>query len=248
MTNAGESFTSAFTGFLRYSEASVLYAEQLSSAAVSVQPTVHVAARQRIYREMRATLAAFVAFTDTVEQAMGPDGCRDVFPSIEMWVGTAMSPGEARVILATTCDCCGLPLAEDLLGHEMYCIGPFEQACAACFYLLAPRYPDTSRRLARLQAFASRHPNLLAAVVVAALVERGWDISNAEHALQLDELRFMQLILFERSLVADRENGPAMAANVLRCPVKPLQAFLADGVQASGSSRIAAGNAKAGAR
>ena len=211
-----------------------IYKERLARSSLIIQPQAHVVQRQYVYGEMRRALVAFGAFARAVERVLGYATCQALLPDFDYWYGAAQTDGAVHALLSTACDVCGLLLTgEDLLGRVMYAAGPYAHTCESCADFVLTGYPHMSRRFARLRAFAQQRPDRLAAVVVAALERRRWDVSNAEQDLELDDVQFLTLVLADRRLTADLAFGVAALAASLPCAVDTLHAFLADGLAAS---------------
>jgi hypothetical protein len=169
-------------------------------------------------------------FGRALEQAIGFDTCLAAFPDFDRWFGRGGLPGNLDRLLDRTCDSCGRWLLQrDLLGWEAYRIEPFRHACIDCARLLITPEPSSSLRLARLWAFADQQPGRMAAIIVNAMQIRGWGIQDVEQALDIDELRFLQLLIYPQMEEDDWTLGISAIAAALPCRMEPLQALVAEG-------------------
>lgn len=63
-----------------------LYARHLGHPLPAVLSMEIVTERQRIYREMRATLVALQAFAEIADRTLGRERCRELHPAFDRWL------------------------------------------------------------------------------------------------------------------------------------------------------------------
>lgn len=192
--------------------------------------------RRTAYQDTRTALMAMRRFGRALEQAIGFDSCLAAFPDFDRWFARGGIPGNIDRLLERTCDSCGRWLLQtDLLGREAYRIEPYEHACIDCASLLISPETSPSLRLARLRAFADQQPRRMGAVIIRAMQLRGWEIEDVEQALDIDEVRFLQLLIYPQIEEDDWMLGISAIAAALPCRVEPLRALVEEGRGASPS-------------
>jgi hypothetical protein len=173
------------------------------------------------YAPARQWLDELAAIVRVVRDAMPPDpyvfGKRDV----DAWLG------ELAAYQWITCQCCGVVLSADVLGPAAYAVPAFVRICGECYSDCAP---DASswRRHARLAAYASDRPDLLAGLLVNAQTRLDLDDWHIERTFGLDSAGLLRLALCPRPRVGREEADLARIAASVEVEIERLRPVLSE--------------------
>jgi hypothetical protein len=173
------------------------------------------------YAPARQWLDDLAAIVRIVRQAIPPDpyvfGKRDV----DAWLG------ELTAYQQNTCQCCGAVLTTDVLGPAAYAVPAFVRICGECYDDCAPDAAPW-RRHARLAAYASDRPDLLAGPLVDAQTRLGLDDWHIERALGLDSAGILRLALCPCPRVGREKADLARIAASMEIEIERLRPILGE--------------------